>query len=300
MAFKSKLKIEQLKELTQVEYTKLIKKEVARASKFGEAGVVILSDYQFKCGSVGTMMILDKMSGPLIKYYKQLKKDRSKEKDFAKGTCYFEENEGGSKMNIALDDGKGKPARMKKNGKSLFKKLGFNTEIFKGDVVLNQDELEELEDIKEEVDEENDDQKIKKIIRKYKKAFALVVKKVVPLLKGNPTGDGVTEKHYQAVYQLLRLSKSIQDRYDEVKNSLKKKDDIEAFVNDVANREGNIMKMASKLKKLLQAKTGGDLDDEENTDQDSRGDKIPLSDERRSEIEAQLASIKERLDAISA
>ena len=144
MSFKSKLKPEELSTLTQFNYIKFCEKEVKRAAPFGQLGVVILSDYVFACGTTATLLLFDKPSGPLMKYYKQLKKERSQEKDFAKGSCYFEDVDGDHPtMRIALEDGKGKPAKMQKNGKKLFKKLGFAVEIFKGELAVDKGLLKE-------------------------------------------------------------------------------------------------------------------------------------------------------------
>lgn len=249
MAFKSKIKPEDLKDLNQVNYIKLCQKEVKRAATFGETGVVILSDYEFACGTVGTMMILGKMSGPLMKYYKQLKKDRKQEKDFARGVCYFEDVEGGDPiMRIALNDGKGKPSKMKKNGKKLFKKLGFATDIFKGDLNLEEETLEqeELDTIEDQVDKENDDQKMRVIAQAYKKAFALVAKNVVPLLKSR---EGITEAHYQLSRKLLKLSKSLQDKQTEIEE--KQQEKYSSFIEEVKTREPQIIKIVASLKKWL-------------------------------------------------
>lgn len=253
MAFKSKIKPEELKDLTEAEYIKLCQKEVSRAAKFGETGVVILSDYQFACGAVGTMMLLGKLSGPLLAYYKQLKKERGQEKDFAKGICYFENIDSNNPtMRIALSDGKGKPAKMQKNGKKLFKKLGFETDIFKGDLGLEEETLaaEEVEEIEAQVDVENDDQAIKQIIIDYKKAFALLSNNVIPLLK---TKEGITEQHYQIARKLLRLSKSVQDKLTEIDEKQRVK--YQEFVENVKTQEPKIIKIVANLKKLLSEST---------------------------------------------
>jgi hypothetical protein len=286
MAFKSKIKPEDLKDLTEVNYIKLCQKEVKRAAKFGETGVVILSDYQFACGAVGTMMILGKMSGPLMKYYKQLKKDRSQEKDFAKGICYFEGTEGDNPvMRIALNDGKGKPAKMKKNGKKLFKKLGFETDIFKGELSLEEETLaeEELDQIEEQVDTENDDQQMKRIVANYKKAYGLVAKNLVPKLKDK---NGITEAHYQLARKLLKLSKSLQDKLEEIGQEDAEK--YKAFVEDVKAKEPKIIKIVANLKKWLS----------ERTVEGSLEEIIQQLNEKKAVIDAKMNQLTPNLKAI--
>jgi len=151
-----------------------LKKEVTRAAKFGETAVVALSHFQFSCGYQGTLLLLGKFSGELAKFYKQAKLTRKKERDYAKGTCYFEiDDKGQVQMHIALQDGKGKPDKLKKNGKVLFKKLGFNPQIIQGELGLsNSDQLSssEVEFIEEEADYENDQETMQQVYKKYQKA----------------------------------------------------------------------------------------------------------------------------------
>ncbi|WBM73956.1 hypothetical protein [Saprospira grandis] len=262
MAFKSKIKLDELKNLTEVQYIKLIEREVKRAAAFGQTGVIVLSDYTFSCGSLGTLILLGKLSGSLMKYYKGLKTDRKAEKDFAKGVCYFQEVEGQPPiMRIALNDGKGKPAKMKKNGKKLFKKLGFTVDIFKGDLGLQEVglEAEEIDQIEAEVEQENDDQKMISIIRAYKKTFALVAKNVIPILKAK-TPEKIEERHYQLSLRLLKLSKSLQDKLEEI--SEKKQEKYSAFVAEVKAKEPRLIKIVAKLKQHLKNRTvEGNLDE---------------------------------------
>lgn len=298
MAFKSKITVDQLKDLTEVSYIKLAQQEVKRAAKFGETGVVVLSDYQFACGAVSTLLILGKMSGPLMKFYKQMKTERSKEKDFAKGTCYFENTDGDQPtMRIALDDGKGKPARIKKNGKKLLKKLGLAVEIFKGEMNLANETLaqEELDTIEAEVDKENDDQKMALIIKAYKKAFASVVADVVPLLKAKA---GVEEQHYQLALKLLRLSKSIQDKQEEI--SEKQQAKYVDLVAEVKSREPKVIKIVANLKKMLANSTLVGNFKELHEEMSEQTAKRPLSEERRMQIKERLEALRERLKAVSA
>lgn len=206
------------------------------------------------------MMILGKMSGSLMKFYKQMKKERAQEKDFAKGTCYFEDIGGHNPtMRIALDDGKGKPTKMKKNGKKLLKKLGLAVDIFKGDLGLEDENLEEeeLAEIEEQVDEDNDDQKMKKIVKAYKSAFAMVAANVIPVLKAK---EGITEQHYQLSLKLLKLSKSAQNKWEEINTKQQAK--YADLVNDIKSRDPKVIKIAANLKKMLAESTvEGDLEE---------------------------------------
>lgn len=186
---------------------------------------------------------------------------------------------------------------MKKNGKKLLKKLGLAVEIFKGDLALADETLEEeaLAEIEEQVDKENDDQKMKKIINTYKKAFAMVAANVIPALKAK---EGITEQHYQLSLKLLKLSKSAQDKLEEIDEKQQAK--YTDLVNDIKSREPKVIKIVANLKKLLAESTvEGDVEEVQEELEEQFSDKAPLSEERRAEIEAKLAALKERLQALS-
>ena len=133
---------------------------------------------------------------------------------------------------------------MKKNGKKLLKKLGLAVEIFKGDFGLEDETLEqeELAEIEEQVDEENDDQKMKKIVKAYKKAFAMVAANVIPALKAK---EGITEQHYQLSLKLLKLSKSAQDKLEEIDEQQQAK--YQSLVDDIKSREPKVIKLSSAI-----------------------------------------------------
>ena len=228
-----------------------------------------------------------------MKYYKGLKTARKAEKDFAKGVCYFQEVEGQPPiMRIALNGGKGKPAKMKKNGKKLFKKLGFAVDIFKGDLGLQEVGLEakEIDQIEAEVDQENDDQKMISIIRAYKKTFALVANNVIPILKAK-TPEKIEERHYQLSLSLLKLSKSLEDKLEEI--SEQKQQKYSAFVAEAKAKEPLLIKIVAKLKQHLKNRTvEGSLDE-------VRREKT-LSIKQLKEAIARLTLLKKRINQLSA
>ena len=254
MAFKSKMNPEELSSMTYKEYFTQFKKEVKKAEKFGATSVVILSDFEFSCGQVGTILILGKYSGPLAKWYKRMKKERKQEKDFAKGTCYFKADESGAvTLNIALDDGKGKPEKMKKNGKSLFKKLGYSPNIFKGDFlegaegVLSETELENMDQV---ADEMNDDKRLGGLARKYRRAFKVVSNQVIPAIK-EKTSLSLT--HLEAAKAAYIAAQSFIDRYDEV--PAKQQERFSDLEQQVKTNLSNLQKVVAKAKQLLIGKS---------------------------------------------
>ena len=251
MAFKSKIKPDELKEMTQIQYIKRMQKEVTLASKFGHTGVVILSDYKFSCSNVGTMMLLGKLSGPLMKFYKQQKRERKVEKDYALGTCYFkkEENQAPT-MHIALKDGKGKPNKMMKHGKSMFKKLGYAPNIFKGEILEGNEKLDqsEVDHITEEADKSNDSIALNKVAQQYSNALKIVSNVLIPMIQ---QGDKATfeKQHFEAAKKAFFYSKSFVDRYQEVNEKQRTK--FVNFYTKVLERQPTLQRITAKIKQRL-------------------------------------------------
>ena len=256
MSFKSKLDPTELSGMTQKEYEKIIKKEIAKAEKFGSTEIMVFSDFEFSCGSVSTLMLLGKQSGNLAKFYKKAKTERKKENDFAKGVCYFEVTaKEGTKLHIALNDGKGKPNKMEKNGKGLFKKLGIKPNIFKGELpaellVGNTDQLnasEELE-IEKTADESNEGKALHKVARQYKKLHDQVVVELVPMLqsRGRVSFEAA---HFDLAKQAYTAAKSFLDRYEEVKPKAQER--FAELQSKVQTEQETLRKIAAKIKKEL-------------------------------------------------
>ncbi len=257
MAFKSKINPVTLAELTHKEYEKQIKKEVAKAEKFGSLPVIVLSHFKFACGTISTLMLFGKQSGELGKFYKRAKKERKQENDFAKGICYFEATEDqGTILHIALNDGKGKPSQMKKNSKALFKKLGMSPNIYKGE--LPEDLLagsqaalsvSEVELLDKEADEENDKKSLAWAAKQYQKYFKMVTLELLPMLK---TTDAVTFE----VYHLKLAKKGYQaasgflDRYEE-EDKEKHLQKYAPLRDKVLANKDQLQKIAAKIKQLL-------------------------------------------------
>jgi len=140
------------------------------------------------------------------------------------------------------------------------------------------------------VDQENDDQKMISIIRAYKKNFALVANNVIPILKAK-TPEKIEEQHYQLSLRLLKLSKSLQDKLEEI--SEKKQEKYSAFVAEVKAKEPRLIKIVAKLKQHLKNRTvEGSLDE-------VRGEKT-LSIKQLKEAIARLTLLKKRINQLSA
>ena len=303
MPFIPKIDPKNIARLSQEAYFKSFKKEVTRAVKFGEVALVIFSDHVFSCGNSGTMLLLGKMPGSLLNYYKQVKKERSKERDFAKGICSFEKGEENRpKMRITLDDGKGKPARMKKNGRKLFKKLGFEVIILKGSLsteseIPNDKTPAKLEN---QVDEHGETQRIEKMRVNYYEMVRWIAKNVVPLLKARAE---VTEEHYKTSGKLLELSKTAQRELEKMSEQEQK--NYAKWMADIKTQKPKIIKIFATLKKRLHKSTANDnlearpeKSAEPNPTQGLK--KNPLSAERRLAIEARLTYLEKQLNRLFA
>ncbi len=259
MAFKTKINPSELVQMTYKDYEKAIKKEIAKAQKFGQTEVIIFSDFQFACGKSATMLLLGQQSGALTKFYKQAKKDRKKENDFAKGVCYFESKEGeATTLHIALNDGKGKPVQMKKNGKSLFKKIGLLPNIFKGDLPakllanfegdLNQEEIIQMS---QEADKSNDHKAILLVFKQYQKALKQLTAEVLPLIQMKENAP-YKPKHLEIAKKTYFLSLSFLDKYEEVNEARQAKfADKKARIEE---KQPLLRKIAAKIKKELSQK----------------------------------------------
>ena len=255
MAFKSKINVGELTSMDFKSYANLLKKEVAQAAKFGETSVVAFSHFKFACGYEGTLLLLGKFSGELAKYYKKAKIERKQEKDFARGVCYFETNDKGEiQMHIALSDGKGKPDKLQKNGKALFKKLGITPQIVKGDLELGMTESlheEELTTIEDAASEENDTLSMTKIHTTYKKLLQQVNTLLVPILKEKQF-DLLKRPHFELAKKALAASYSFLDKYEELEG--KEQEKFAQHQEIVSGKHEQLQKIAAKVKKELTQK----------------------------------------------
>jgi small nuclear ribonucleoprotein (snRNP)-like protein len=256
MGFKSKIKPNEIEGLDFKTYTNMLKKEVVKAAKFGETSVVVFSNYKFACGHEGTLLLLGKYSGELVKFYKGAKLKRKKEKDFARGVCYFETKEDGSvTMHIALQEGVGKPDKIKKNGKALFKKLGLATNIFKGELPVVDENVnlssQEIEEIEHTAEEENDLKALGRLGKEYKYAYENLVNQVLPLIKMKEGADFVPA-HFEIAKAAFKASASFLAKYEEAND--KKQDKFAKFYEGIKNQQGQLQKIAAKVKKELSNK----------------------------------------------
>ncbi len=290
MAFKSKIDPNEISSMTFKEYFGLLKKEIKKAEKFGNTNIVVLSDFHFACGHIGTMMVLGKHSGIISKWYKKIKKERKKENDFARGNCYFKiADDGDTTLHIALEDGKGKPDKMKKNGKNLFKKLGFSPNIFKGEFledvegVLSEQELATMD---EEADKMNDDKKLGFLSKKYRKAFEKISNEVIPALKNK---ESINLYCLEVAKDAYVAGQSFIDRFDEV--SQKEQDRYEVMREKIVANMSDLEKVVAKVKQLLMASADINIDIESVIE--DLADKKSIIDNQINQLDPMLKSYLE-------
>jgi len=131
---KTKINVSEIAEMTIKDYQSKIKNEFRRLEAAGETtNVVVLSEFVFKCESVGALIIIGDFGGELEKFYKEKKKERSKEKDFGVGECKFEPNPKGNTLRINLTEGSVSPSRVEKGMKKS--KLKVAAIISKGEEI---------------------------------------------------------------------------------------------------------------------------------------------------------------------
>ncbi len=182
---KTKIDVFGLSEMTVKDYQSKVKNEFRRLEGLGETtNIVVLSEFLFKCGTVGAAVIVGEFSGELEKFYKEKKKERSKEKDFGVGECKFETNNKGNVLRINLTEGAVSPSRVEKGMKKS--KLKVAAIISKGEEIA-QVENEEAEDISPKTEatanndkeKNNDNNQLAELMDKIKTQFQ-AVREILP------------------------------------------------------------------------------------------------------------------------
>lgn len=300
--FKSKINPEELGTKTYKDYVVILKKEIKKAQKFGRSNVVVLSHFKFACETTGTMMIIGKFGGPLAKWYKKIRKERAMEKDFAMGDCFFEpQDDGSTKLHIALKQGKGKPNHMTKNGKKMFRKLGFLPNIFKGELpenLVGENEGEftnkELEIIDDEAKESNETKTLAGVYKQYTTAFKQLANQIVPRLKMSKEEAAWDPKHLDIARNVFMLSKSFLDKFDESED--KQQEKFEAVKAKVIEKQPMLQKIAAKVKNMFEtlATTDGSVNNDVNDTEDEQ------LQETLEEVANAVADMRKQLDELTA
>lgn len=252
---KPKIDLDKIAEMTYVEYEKMFRKEVIRAQKLGQTNCVVLSDFEFKDQTVGTLVILGHYTGRLTKFYKQIKRSRKDKKDFAVGTAVFEQLlNASSTLHIHLEDGKAKPKKLLKNGKKLFKKSGLAVDIFVGQATEEQDAmLSESEEtlIEQEAQKASDKRSIKKLVNSYLKYLALVKDNAIPNLQQNKS----IPRDLQLVRQLYILVEAVEAEIPQL--SPKEKEEWLNKATAIVGKKEQMSNLYKRVKSALAATNNG-------------------------------------------
>jgi len=222
MSFKHKKKIYEILEMDFDTYAKFLKKEVLRAALLGELDAVICANHQFADGKSSALILMGAFVGDLASFFKKNKANP----DFAKGKCFFETGEDGTKMHIAINSGKGKPDKINKIGKKLWAKAAIQPFFHAKklpflDAALDQVNVGETELVKV-VDTENDTQAIKLVRNNYLKTRKVLQDRVLPLISNKKTLDtAYTNQHFKIAKVCLKNAASFLNKFEEVDEQTK-------------------------------------------------------------------------------
>jgi hypothetical protein len=124
---KTKIELSRLAEMSIKEFQADAQREFKRLAAAGETtNIVVLTDFDFKCGNTGAVVIVGDYSGDLQKFYKEQKTVRAKaQKDYGLGTCYVKDGQ----AHIDLQEGAAKVSDLIKGLKKV--KINFETVITK-------------------------------------------------------------------------------------------------------------------------------------------------------------------------
>jgi hypothetical protein len=268
MSFKHKKKIHEILKMDFDEYAKFLKKETLRAAKFGELDAVICSNHKFDNGKESSLILMGAFVGDLAAYFK-----RNKAKPgFAKGKCFFETTEDGIKMHIAISTGKGKPDKITKVGRKLWKKAGleplfhdklpFLDEAL-GKVNLGETELAKINlgetELKKSADIENNNQAIKLVKNNYLKSRKVLQDRVLPLISNKETLDSAyTNQHFKIAKVCLKNAASFLNKFKEI-NTNKQELYQEEITNLLTDEYPKLRRIAAKVKQALMATNAVDI-----------------------------------------
>ena len=221
MSFKHKKKIPEILEMDFETYAKFLKKEILRAAKLGELDAVICGNHKFgkanENGKVSALILMGAYVGDLAVFFKENKAQPG----FAKGKCFFETTDEGTKMHIAITAGKGKPDKITKAGRKLWAKAGITPHFHLKklpflDAALDQVNVGETELLKV-ADTENDTQAIKLVKNNYLKARKMLQDRVLPLVSNKETLDlAYTNQHFKIAKVCLKKAASFLNKFEEV------------------------------------------------------------------------------------
>lgn len=291
MSFKHKKSILEITKMDFDTYAKFLKKEIVRAAKLGELDAVICANHKFDDGKgkVSTLILMGAYVGDLAVFFKENKAQPG----FAKGKCFFETTEEGTKMHIAINAGKGKPDKITKAGRKLWAKAGIRPHFHKKklpflDAALDQVNVGETELLKV-ADTENDTQAIKLVKNNYLKARKVLQDRVLPLVSNKETLDSAyNNQHFKIAKVCLKNAASFLNKFEEVDE--KTQAVYKKEITILRAEYPKLKRIAAKIKQALMASNTVDINiDQSNTSEkgkDNIKDSLNALDEEFKKLEA--------------
>lgn len=270
MAFKLKKTIDEILQMDFESYAKYLKKEISKAAKFGELDVVVSGSHTFKSkgkdkdkGKVSSLILFGAFTGELAKFFK----DNKAAIGFARGKCFFESTKNGVILHIALNQGKGKPDKIKKSGKKLWAKLGMDAQLYEGTLPLLSQDLDTVnigeQNLLQEADLSNNDQAIELVLQQYQKAKKALQEQVLPLINNKETSnDTYTNQHFKIAKTTLATAASFLNKFKELKAEQLEPEEQEVYqkkFNSIQKNYPAIKRITAKIKKAIMASNTTDI-----------------------------------------
>jgi hypothetical protein len=273
MAFKLKKTIDEILQMDFESYAKYLKKEISRAAKLGELDVVVCGSHTFKSkgkdkGKTSSLILFGAFTGELAKFFK----DNKTTIGFARGKCFFESTKNGVILHIALNQGKGKPDKIKKSGKNLWAKLGMDAQLYEGALPLLSQDLDAVnigeQSLLQEADLSNNDQAIELVLEQYQKAKKALQEQVLPLINNKETSDDTyTNQHFKIAKTTLTAAASFLNKFKELESEQLKSEELESEqqegyqkkFNNIQKNYPAIKRITAKIKKALMASNAVDI-----------------------------------------
>ena len=258
MAFKHKKKLPEILAMDFESYAKFLKKEILRAAKLGELDAVICGNHQFSDNKESALVLMGAFVGDLAAFFKQNKAQPG----FAKGKCFFETTEEGTKMHIAISAGKGKPDKITKTGRKLWAKAGITPHFHPDklpflDAALDQVNVGETELVKV-ADSENDTQAIKLVKNNYLKARKMLQDRVLPLVSNKETLDSAyNNQHFKIAKVCLKNAASFLNKFEEVDPETQAT--YQKDITSLQTEYPKLKRIAAKIKQALMASNAIDI-----------------------------------------
>jgi hypothetical protein len=258
MAFKLKKKIDKIVKMDFESYAKYLKKEIHRAAPLGELDAVICGSHVFPekgdtdQGKTSSLILFGAFTGDLAAFFK----DNKTKPGFARGKCFFESTKNGVILHIAINQGKGKPDKIKKSGKKLWSKLGMDAQLYKDALPILGKELDTVNiggrKLVKEVDLNNNDQSIELILQQYQQAKKKLQEHIVPLINDKETSaDTYTNQHFKTAKTTYRFALSFLDKFEEIESE--QQVNYQKYFDSIQKDCPSIKRITAKIKKALMA-----------------------------------------------